>query len=115
MDKALCLSLEKAKMYRSGVGVLLYLVKYPRPDIVNSVRKLSNCLDGSTDAYNKEMYSVIKYTLDTKDMGLKLWPAGVMGEPWRMLVFTDSDYAGDPVLRRSVSVYILYLHGVPLW
>ena len=36
------------------------------------------------------------------------------GEPWRMLVFTDSDYAGDPVSRRSVSGYILYLHRVPL-
>ena len=31
-----------------------------------------------------------------------------------MLVFTDSDYAGDPVSRRIVSGCIHYLHGVPL-
>jgi hypothetical protein len=114
MDKELCLPPEKQKLYRSGVGMLLYLVKHSRPDIANCVRELSKCLDGSTEACNKEMHRVIKYVLDTKDMGLKLWPTGVMGEPWRMVVFTDSDYAGDPVSRRSVSGYIIYLHGVPL-
>ena len=36
------------------------------------------------------MHRVIEYVLDTKDMGLKLWPTGVMGEPWRMVVFTDT-------------------------
>ena len=31
---------EKHAMYRSGVGVLLYLVKHTRPDIANAVREL---------------------------------------------------------------------------
>ena len=43
------------------------------------------------------MHRMIKYVLDNKDMGLKLWPTGGKGEPWRMLVFTNSDYVGDPV------------------
>ena len=37
-----------------------------------------------------------------------------MGESWHMVVFMDSDYAGDPVSRRSIAGYIIYLHGVPL-
>ena len=57
---------------------------------------------------------MIKYVLDTKDMGLNLWSTGVMGEHWRMLVFTDRNYVGDLVSQRSVSGYIIYLHGVPL-
>ena len=77
-DKALCLSTEKANKHRYGVGMLLYLVNYSRPDIANSVHELSNCLGGSTDASNKEIHRVIKYILDTKDMGLKLWLIGVM-------------------------------------
>ena len=59
-------------MYCSGVGMLLYLVKYSRPGVANCVRKLSKCLDGSTEECNREMHRVIKYILDTKDMGLKL-------------------------------------------
>lgn len=35
-------------MYRRGIGVLLFLVKFSRPDISNSVRKLSIANDGAT-------------------------------------------------------------------
>ena len=31
-----------------------------------------------------------------------------------MECFTDSDYAGDPVSQRSVTGYIIYMHGVPI-
>ena len=31
-----------------------------------------------------------------------------------MVCFTDSDYAGDPESQRSVSGYIIYVHGVPV-
>jgi hypothetical protein len=36
------------KNYRSGVGMLLYLIKYSRPDISNAVRELSMCMDRAT-------------------------------------------------------------------
>ena len=52
--------------------------------------------------------------LDTWDMGLKIWPTMDIGEPWEMVCFTDSDYAGDPESQRSVSGYIIYVHGVPV-
>ncbi len=29
-------------------------------------------------------------------------------------MFTDTDYAGDPVTRRSVSGYVIYVHNVPV-
>ena len=35
-------------LYRSGVGMLLYLVKHSRPDIANATRELSKVLDGAT-------------------------------------------------------------------
>ena len=41
--------------YRSGVGMLLYLIKHSRPDIANVVRELSKCMDGATLAAYKEM------------------------------------------------------------
>ena len=35
-------------VYRRGVGLLLYLVKFSRPDISNAVRELSKVMDGAT-------------------------------------------------------------------
>ena len=32
---------EEKKVYRSGVGKLLFLMRYSRPDILNAVRELS--------------------------------------------------------------------------
>ena len=113
-DQSKLLSKEQQLMYRSGVGMLLYLVKHSRPDIANCVRELSKVLDGSTEASYKEMLRVIKYVLDTKAMGLKIWPTLTNNEPWKISVFTDSDYAGDPVTRRSVSGYVIYVHNVPV-
>ena len=46
---------EKHRIYRSGVGMLLYLVKHSRPDIANAVRELTKALDAPSLAAYKEM------------------------------------------------------------
>ena len=94
--------------------MLNYLVKHSRPDIANSVRELSKVLDGSTPASYKEMLRVIKYVLDSRQLGLRLCPSGERNEPWNITCYTDSDYAGDSQTRRSVSGYIIYVHGMPV-
>ena len=40
--------------YRSGVCMLLHLIKYSRHDLANVVRELSKCMDGASLAANKE-------------------------------------------------------------
>jgi hypothetical protein len=96
--------------------MLLYLVKYLRPDIANAVRELSKVLDGSTEASFKEMLLVIKCVLDTKEMGLRIKPKlpKSVYEPWDLVCYSDSDFAGDPDTRRSVSGCIIYVKGVPI-
>ena len=64
------ISQEDHKLYYSGVGMLLYLVKYSRPDTTNLVRELSKVLNAPTPASFKEMLRVIKYVLDTKECSL---------------------------------------------
>ena len=113
-DPALKLSAEKHAKYRSGVGMLLYLVKHSRPDIANCVRELSKVLDGPSEASYKEMLRCIKYVLDSKDMGLKIEPIGDKDDAWEIICYSDSDWAGDPESRRSVSGYIIYVQGVPV-
>ena len=104
---------EEQFLYRSGTGMLLYLVKYSRPDIANPVRELSKVLDGATPAAFKEMLRIIKYVIDTKDLALKIEPdTGGDTEIWRVLAFSDSDYASDPESRVSVSGWVIYFCGV---
>ena len=95
--------------------MLLYLVKHSRPDISNAVRELTKIMDGATEAAYKEMLRVIKYVMDTKEWGLKFEPILPKGElSWDMVVYSDSDWAGDKNNRRSISGFILYLCGVPI-
>jgi hypothetical protein len=46
-------SKEDQTLYRSGVRMLLYLVKHSCPDIANVVRELSKCMDSATLAATK--------------------------------------------------------------
>ena len=109
----LLLPTEKHSKYRTGVGMLQYVIK-TRPDLANPIRELSKVLDGPTEASYKEMLRIIKFTLDTRNFGLLMCPKGKLGEPWEMVCYTNADYAGDPVTRRSVTGYIIFLHGVPV-
>ena len=99
--------------YCSGVGMLLYLIKYSRPDLANVVRELSKCMDGANLAAYKEMLRVIKFVLDTKDYCLKLNPV-FENEEWDLVSYSDSDWAGNPENRISVTGFIIYLLGAPI-
>ena len=42
------ISPEAQSKYRSGVGMLLYLIKHSRPDLANAIRELTKVLDEAT-------------------------------------------------------------------
>ena len=105
---------EEQAVFRSGTGMLLYLVKHSRPDIANPVRELTKCMDGATPAAFKEMLRVIKHVLDTKTLGLRIEPKMLHKVLWHMVLWSDSDWAGDKDNRKSVSGLILFVLGVPV-
>ena len=104
--------------YRSGVGMLLYLVKYSRPDLANAVRELSKGVQSPNEMCWKELMRVIKFTLDTRRYGLKFEiedKTSTMGKlRWEVQCFSDSDWAGDKTTRKSVSGYVIYFMGCPI-
>ena len=55
---------------------------------------------------------VIRYIPDTKNLGLKLEPVDDASEPLEIIFFSNSDYVGDPVSKKSVSGFILCVLGV---
>ena len=99
--------------YCSGVGMLLYLTKYSRPDLCNVVRELSKCMDKATMGTYLEMLRVIKFVIDTKNFGLRVQPESKL-KNWSLRVFCDSDWAGDSETRISVTGFIVYLMNVPV-
>ena len=77
--------------------MFLYLVKYSHPDIVNPVRELSKALNGTIANAYKEMLRIIKFILDTRGIGLRIWSTGNLGDSWYMVCFIYSDFVTDPV------------------
>jgi hypothetical protein len=112
-DEADLIDMNLQSRYRSGVGMLLYLTKYSRPDLCNVVRELSKCMDKATMGTYLEMLRVIKFVIDTKHFCLRIQPVRKL-KNWSLHVFCDSDWAGDSETRISVTGFIVYLMNVPV-
>ena len=84
------ISAEDQQYYWLGVGMLLYLVKHSCPNLANATRKLTKVNDDANPAVYKEVLYVIKYVLDTKNLGLKIKPMGNSNEPWEIICFGSS-------------------------
>jgi hypothetical protein len=108
------ISSDDQKLFRSGVGMLLYLIKYSRPDISNAVRELSKVADGATEAHWKSLLRTIKYVIDTENKALKLQPKIKDNNLFYLEGFSDSNFADDKDTRTSVYGYVLYFCGAPI-
>jgi hypothetical protein len=109
---------EEQTVYRSGVGKLLHMMKWSRPEILNSVREVSRFMSGANGAHMAAMFRVMKYCLATPNRGLFLKPDSKWdGDPNFEFVISgrsDSDYAKDPETRRSVSGYSTFVCNAPV-
>jgi hypothetical protein len=98
--------------YRSGIGMLLYLVKYSRPDIANCVRELAKMSGKATVLNYNQLLRCIKYVDNTKHYGT--FALKSTNDYYTINAFCDSDYAGDYETRRSTSGYIIYVNDSPI-
>ena len=94
--------------------MLLYLVKHSRLDIANAVCECTKVLDGANENAYQEMLCIIKYVLDTRNLGLKIQPTFRYKKSWELICYSDSDYASDVDTRRSISGIVLYVCQVPV-
>ena len=98
----------KHKYFRSGVGKLLYMARWSRPDIQNAVRELSKQSQRPTLAHEKAMHRVMKFCVDTPERGWFLnstrrWDGIDREFQFRVRGKADADFAKCPKTRRSVS------------
>jgi hypothetical protein len=62
------------------------------------------------------MKQVMCFVANTKAYGLRIEPDEPSKDKfnWNMVVYTDSDWAGDKEDHQSVSGYVEFLLGVPM-
>ena len=60
--------------YRKGVGKLIHLGKYTKPEILNAIRELSRFGSNPNPAHYKAMIRCMRYCVSTKEEGLLLKP-----------------------------------------
>ena len=110
---------ESHTYYRSGVGKLLHLSRWSRPDIQNSVREVARQGSGPVKAHLKAMHRIMDYCVATSKRGWLLKPKRKWDGIDKEFKFVirgqaDSDYAKCPVTRRSVTGCATYLEGAPI-
>jgi hypothetical protein len=111
-----CIPANELFEYRPGVGKLLHMMRWSRPEILYAVRKLSQYMPGASLAHAKAMHRTMKYCVGSPERGLLLKPVGKWdGNPSYEFVITGrSDSAKDTDTRRSVSGTSTFLNGSPI-
>ena len=106
---------ENQKLFRSGVGMLMWIVKHSRPDLNNATRELSKVADGATEAHWKNLLRTINYAINTEEIGLKIKPKSIKNvNLFYLQGISDSAYADDKDDRKSVYGYVIYFCGAPI-
>lgn len=97
--------------YRGAIGTLLYLAVCTRPDISHAVNMLSRYVSAPKSHHWQAVKGVMRYLCETRKLGLLYRKAG-----GPLAGYSDSDYAGDPLKRRSTSGYVFMHAGAAvLW
>ncbi|XP_022899225.1 uncharacterized protein LOC111412519 [Olea europaea var. sylvestris] len=97
-------ALENPTSYRSAIGGLQYLA-YTRPNITDSVNKMSQIFQTPSNAPWKALKRVFRYLKGTLKHGLAIQKSDNLD----ITAFADSDWASCLDDRRSTAGYCVYL------
>ncbi|GMF25673.1 unnamed protein product [Phytophthora fragariaefolia] len=95
--------------YRELVGALGYLVSGSRPDIVHAVRNLGMQLAIFDVTHYELARYVLRYLKATTDYKLVMDVRD--SNEVETLLYTNADYANDPVDRKRISGYVTMVDG----
>jgi hypothetical protein len=106
-------------LYRKGVGKLIHMMRWSRPDVLNATREVSRFGQGANPAQAQALTREMEYCVQTPERGLLLKPTGVWDGKDKSYKFvvkgvSDSEFAKDIATRRSVGGHTVYLCGAPV-
>ena len=99
-------NVKNMEYYQRLVGRLIYL-SHTRPDISFSVSMVSQFMHAPGPAHFEAVYRILKYLKGTPGKGLLFKPQGHL----QIEAYTDADWAGSIVDRRSTSGYCSFAGG----
>ncbi len=94
---------------RQIVGELNHIAIATRPDIAFAVNYIARFQDSPNLSTCKALRHILKFLNSTKDHHLKF-----SGRVNSLVGYSDADWAGDPINRKSTSGYIFYLGNSPI-
>ncbi len=111
-DNSKPLSEEQASVFRSLLGKVMYLMTSTRPDVCFSVSLLSRFAKNPFDKHLYAIKHLVKYLINTKNLYLTFKRHHPVN--YKLLAFSDADWATENVTRRSQSGGIIMLGGTPI-
>ncbi|CAG7639035.1 unnamed protein product [Allacma fusca] len=78
-----------------------------RPDISFAVSRLAQFMNSYNESHWNAAKGILRYLKGTADMGITYHCSGDM----ELTAYTDSDYAGDKVTRKSTSGFVVMLNS----
>jgi hypothetical protein len=104
--------------YRSGVGKLMHLKRWSRPEMANALRDLSRYNTNSSEEHGEAMHRAMRYAVTTPERGVQLAPKGKWdGKPsYKFIVkgFADASYKPYHDTALSVSGSAVFLQDAPI-
>jgi Reverse transcriptase (RNA-dependent DNA polymerase) len=101
---------ELLRQYQSIIGLLLYLMIGTCPDIAFAVTRLAQFSANPFQEHFERAKYICQYLVGTRSYSLVFKHAPGKG----LAAYTDSDWASDPITRRSITGYFFQLAGGPI-
>lgn len=97
--------------FREAVGSLMFADTCTRPDIVFAVNQVTQFSNNTAKAQWEAVKRILSYLRGTITSGVCY---GGVHESNMLLTYSDSDYAGDLVTRKSTTGIFCFLNGGPV-
>ena len=102
--------------YSNAVGELMYLSVTTRPDISYAVSLYSRYMQNPGRMHWEGVKNIFRYLRGTSHIGITYGGYDAFHSPDknRLVAYSDSDWAGCPDSRKSLSGYLIMLNGGPV-
>lgn len=98
--------------YRNLIGALNYLACLSRPDIAFVVSMLSRFNNNPQQKHWNAAKAVLRYIKDTQSHGLLFQSDN--GKQLNINIYSDADWGGDPITRKSTTGMLIEISGGPI-